>query len=276
MFRNRRGNSNAGLIFLAIEIARIGIDNIPPVTLAVLALNVCIYLFNPLDHDIGQICILPSLILSDFHNLSRLIFAPFYHLHDYHLYYNMSSLLLKGRTLEPIVGSFMFGCLVAVFSIACSIALVGLSYILTIITGDISYNYTCTAGFSAVLFALKVVVNDRDPDSRRYLMGIPVQTRYLAWAELLLIHLLVPQSSFLGHLSGIIIGYAYKFGLFNPVFSILQSFNAPREPHYSQHQSYNDGTQRYRTYRREDYPTNYVGQRNDRPIIRNGVLHRMR
>jgi len=37
---------------------------------------------------------------------------------------------------------------------------------------------------------------------------IPVEMKYLAWVELLLIHVLVPESSFLGHLCGIAIGTA--------------------------------------------------------------------
>ncbi len=98
-----------------------------------------------------------------------------------------------------------------------------------------------------MLFALKVVVNDRDPNARGMyvfilisflvyllialhcrILGLPIEMRYLAWAELLLIHVLMPNSSFLGHLCGIAMGYAciliiktLKWSLTRPRYSWL-------------------------------------------------------
>jgi hypothetical protein len=62
-------------------------------------------------------------------------------------------------------------------------------------------------GISAVLFALKTVLN-LDPNSPRdsIIYGIRLPTRYVAWAELLIIQLLVPNASFAGHLAGIVAG----------------------------------------------------------------------
>lgn len=42
---NRQRRSHLGLLFLASQLYHVGLDNIPPVTLAVLALNVYLYLF---------------------------------------------------------------------------------------------------------------------------------------------------------------------------------------------------------------------------------------
>jgi len=53
--------------------------------------------------------------------------------------------------------------------------------------------------FVGVLFALKVINNYMDPPGIQYVMGIfPVPTKLVCWAELLLIHLMVPNASFLG------------------------------------------------------------------------------
>ena len=53
--------------------------------------------------------------------------------------------------------------------------------------------------FTGVLFALKVISNYMDPPGLQYVMGIfPVPTKFVCWAELVLIHLLVPNASFLG------------------------------------------------------------------------------
>lgn len=43
--RNRSRGSHLGLLLLASQLFQVGLDNIPPVTLAVLALNVYLYLF---------------------------------------------------------------------------------------------------------------------------------------------------------------------------------------------------------------------------------------
>jgi len=50
-----------------------------------------------------------------------------------------------------------------------------------------------------VLFALKVVTNYMDPPGVKHVMGIfPVPTKLACWAELVLIHIMVPNASFLG------------------------------------------------------------------------------
>jgi len=57
----------------------------------------------------------------------------------------------------------------------------------------------CVCLFIGVLFALKVVSNYMDPSGTQYVMGLfPVPTKLVCWAELVLIHLMVPNASFLG------------------------------------------------------------------------------
>jgi len=53
--------------------------------------------------------------------------------------------------------------------------------------------------FTGVLFALKVITNYMDPPGIQYVMGIfPVPTKLVCWAELVLIHIMVPNASFVG------------------------------------------------------------------------------
>ena len=60
----------------------------------------------------------------------------------------------------------------------------------------------CAIGFSGVLFALKVLVNDNDGDFG--LFSVP--KKMAIWAELLIIQILVPNASFICHLAGILSG----------------------------------------------------------------------
>lgn len=62
---------------------------------------------------------------------------------------------------------------------------------------------------TGVLFALKVITTAETGPNTAYIMGLPVPSKYAAWAELLAIHLLVPNASFMGHLAGILAGCVY-------------------------------------------------------------------
>jgi len=66
----------------------------------------------------------------------------------------------------------------------------------------------CLYVFAGVLFALKVVSNYMDPSGLQYVMGIfPVPTKFVCWAELVLIHLMVPNASFLGKNLLLVVNY---------------------------------------------------------------------
>lgn len=126
------------------------------------------------------------------------------------------------------------------------------------------------AGFSAVLFAIKVVLTQQSSSSRsRYIscdyfikssvMGFVVPTKYVYWFELVLIQVLVPNASFIGHLCGILTGLlcifaniislldvkGYLEGLFQ-LMNLLPDFAAPPP-----------SREAYRTYTRGEYPRRY-------------------
>lgn len=141
------------------------------------------------------------------------IASNFEHGSDMHLYYNMISFILKGGYLEPKYYSINFGILIGILSLGCSTMYVGLSYGLMQMTADWSYYTTCAIGFSAVLFALKVIVICEERDRLHDVGGFRVPSKIAVWVELILIHILVPNASFVGHLGGILVGciYCYTF-----------------------------------------------------------------
>lgn len=141
------------------------------------------------------------------------IVSNFEHGSDMHLYYNMISFILKGSYLEPMYGTGNFAVLLGLISAGCSAMYVAISYTLMQITGDWAYYTTCAIGFSAVLFALKVIVVCEESDRLHNVGGFRVPSKLAVWAELVLIHMLVPNASFVGHLGGILVGciYCYTF-----------------------------------------------------------------
>ena len=196
-------------------------DYKPPVTIFLIILNVFVhiapypYVFGFDLSNIGQNCIRPNLIISSLLNrgellVNRIVLSSIIHADDMHLYYNMISLCWKGINLEKEIGSSAFLKLV-MFSVVCShVLLVLMAAALNALqfAPHLSGINTCAVGFSAVLFSLKYVWNCLSPGTSN-LMGINMPSKYVAWAELVLISLLTPNVSFLGHLAGILAGIIY-------------------------------------------------------------------
>ncbi|CAB3372928.1 Hypothetical predicted protein [Cloeon dipterum] len=97
------------------------------------------------------------------------------------------------------MGSKNFLLTLAVLTVLTSCYYVGLGWALTHFTNDVYYTKVCAVGFSGVIFALKVLTSEQQDTSMRYAV----------WSELILIYLMVPGSSFMGHLAGILAGGRY-------------------------------------------------------------------
>lgn len=219
MIRRRAG---IGIIFLVGQLMQTGLENIPSVTLAVILLNSAVYLriFNNLP-SVYKACISYAHVMYG-QDWNRIILSPFYHLDDIHLYYNMTSFLWKGMILERRLGSFGMLYLLSVFSILTGIVLLCIDYCLAMLLNDFSYLHTCAAGFSGVIFALKVVTTYNLPMSSMtnvYLFNVP--SRFACWVELVLIQVVAPATSFTGHLAGIIVGLLYVTGPLKQIMNFM-------------------------------------------------------
>ncbi|XP_029470916.1 rhomboid-related protein 4 isoform X2 [Rhinatrema bivittatum] len=266
MQRRQRG-INVGLLLLLSQIFQAGVSNIPPVTLATLAVNIFLFV-NPLK-SVWDVCISvqEGYQRSDW---QRLLLSPFHHADDWHLYFNMISMLWKGTRLEKRLGSVLFGCIIAVFSQLIGVMYMALEMSLAEILNDPIYLKQCAVGFSGVLFALKVLINHYYPGGSSNVMGFHVPNKYACWVELIAIHVLSPGTSFVGHLAGILVGLMYTLG---PLKIILNTFAgslsfegySPRQTFfnnsgYARHSG--DQNQPY-NMPQENYYTRYTGGLNE-------------
>lgn len=260
----RRRGVDAGLLLLFAQIYQFGFNNIPPVTLALLGLNIYLFL-NPIK-PLLYVCI--SVNEGYYHrDWERLLFSPFHHADDWHLYFNMVSLLWKGTKLEQRLGSVSFAVIIAAFSQLIGVVYVLVQLLLAESLHDPSYKMQCAVGFSGVLFALKVLNNHYHPGGSSSIFGLHVPNKYACWAELVAIHLLSPGSSFVGHLSGILVGLLYTLGplqwILNGAGSLFSEHNQPRRQRFN-----NSGYARYPQYEcqrnRSEEPYNiYTGGLNE-------------
>ena len=75
----------------------------------------------------------------------------FEHGDDMHLYYNMISFLLKGKSLENRYGTINFAAILSILSLATSGIYVLISKIASEALHDASYMRSCAIGFSGKL-----------------------------------------------------------------------------------------------------------------------------
>nr|XP_012301627.1 rhomboid-related protein 4 isoform X2 [Aotus nancymaae]XP_012301628.1 rhomboid-related protein 4 isoform X2 [Aotus nancymaae] len=216
MQRRSRG-INTGLILLLSQIFHVGINNIPPVTLATLALNIWFFL-NPLK-SLYSSCLSVEKCYQQ-NDWQRLLLSPFHHADDWHLYFNMASMLWKGINLEKRLGSRWFACVITTFSILTGVVYLLLQFAVAEFMDEPDFKRSCAVGFSGVLFALKVLNNHYCPGGFVNVLGFPVPSRFACWVELVAIHLCSPGTSFAGHLAGILVGLMYTQG---PLKKIMEA-----------------------------------------------------
>jgi rhomboid domain-containing protein 1 len=211
----RRNEKPKQAVFLLLsELLRS--ERLPPITLLFIGLNVTFYLelLEDLAFSLNTVCLSVSSILEDKQWL-RIIFSPFFHVDDWHLYYNMVSFCIKGRSLEKRYGSYYFSVLLLVFSISCSLAYILIEYVAAyFIFKNYSLLNSCAVGFSGVIFALKVLTTHHLQSGTIYTLkgSLSVPSKYAYWFELIAISILTPNASFAGHLAGVLVGLLYIYG----------------------------------------------------------------
>ncbi|KAF3824090.1 hypothetical protein GH733_008375 [Mirounga leonina] len=188
MQRRSRG-INTGLILLLSQIFHVGITNIPPVTLATLVLNIWFFL-NPLK-PLFESCLSVEKCYQQ-KDWQRLLLSPFHHADDWHLYFNMASMLWKGINLERRLGSRWFAYVIVTFSLLTGVVYLFLEFALAEFMDEPGFRRNCAVGFSGVLFALKVLNNHYCPGGFANILGFPVPNRFACWAELVAIHFISP------------------------------------------------------------------------------------
>lgn len=211
------------LLLLNHVLYKVGLEAIPPVTLLIVLAQASVYLqlFDLPWHGLSDACMSVDSVLFR-KQWWRIFYGTFEHADSLHLYYNMVSFIWKGMVLENMLGSGQFLYIVSLFTVLCGGTLVGLNYLLGAVV-DSSFYYHCAVGFSGVIFALKVLDNRYFPGQGRRVMGVDINlpSGYAVWLELVLIQLIAPNASLVGHLAGILVGLAYVHDIIKPIADLV-------------------------------------------------------
>ncbi|BAT86379.1 rhomboid-like protein 15 isoform X1 [Vigna umbellata] len=194
-------------------------ENIPFLTSAVVVVCGVIYLVCLLvGYDsFAEVCFLPSAVVSRF-QVYRFYTSIIFHGSLLHVLFNMMALVPLGSELERIMGSVRL--LYVIILLATSNAIFHVLIALLVAHNPVlTYDYLmneCAIGFSGVLFSMIVIETSLSGVQSRSVFGLfNVPAKWYAFFLLVVFQLLMQNVSLLGHLCGILSGFAYTYGLFN-------------------------------------------------------------
>lgn len=147
----------------------------------------------------------------------RIITSAFSHISVIHLVFNMSALWSLGvvESLEHMGLGFEFYLQYTLVLVLLSGLLVLGSYHILINKFKLEYFRRVTAvGYSCVVFGWMTILSVKRPSSKLNLFGfLSLPISFAPFESLIFTSIIVPQASFLGHLSGILVGYSIAWGL---------------------------------------------------------------
>lgn len=189
------------------------VAGIPIFTKVLIAVNVCIHLFNFIfSIDLGIIAINGYSVVME-GEYYRLISSAFTHGGILHIFFNMSSLVQLGSDVEKQFGSAQFIILSLWSVLLTGILYVGISWSLTLITGNLSFIYTSSVGYSGVLFTYALIDSFHTTETSRSFFGVfNVPAKLYPFILLIALQVIIPNISFFGHLSGILVGLLSVYG----------------------------------------------------------------
>ena len=144
----------------------------------------------------------------------RMVTAQLIHANFAHILFNMISFAQIGSKMETELHSTQNLWFLTVINLIAGMANVCIAYLLDFCTPLLPVNLPllakeCSIGFSAVLFGAMVLDAYvlSGPQQVSFFNVMSISRKTLPWFLLVLVQVLVPHASWLGHLSGILAGY---------------------------------------------------------------------
>jgi len=178
--------------------------------------------------EVEDTCINPSYMWSNIiTSIPRYVLHTFVHANILHIVFNSIALIPFLSNFEKHVGSVLLVYIVLVFSVLIAILYSFTAKILSILFIN-NWMNTCTVGISGVLFSF-ITIESIQNETIKQIRGIEIPSKYNPWILLVITQIIWPKASFLGHLSGIAVGFLYDMEVLdkimlshNTIYSIEQ------------------------------------------------------
>lgn len=147
----------------------------------------------------------------------RIITSAFSHISILHLVFNMSALWSLGG-VEQLglmgLGVAYYLEYTLVLVILSGVLVLGIYHVLIHRFKFEHFRRVTAVGYSCVVFGWMTILAVKQPSSKLDLFGfLSLPISFAPFESLIFTSIIVPQASFLGHLSGIIVGYAVAWGV---------------------------------------------------------------
>lgn len=181
---------------------------------------VSLYIYGLLfGFNLSLVCMQPYAIVDNWRNVYTFLSAGFFHFSFLHILFNMMSFYPMGSALERLTGTLPFFYLIILFDVVGSLFHLLLASLMYTINLYPNFYYSCSAGFSGVIFTI-ITIECHNNDGARNIFGFAFPARLYPWITLFFIQMFFGNVSFLGHLSGILVGYLYVFKILDPVVPV--------------------------------------------------------
>ena len=192
---------------------------IPFATRFIMGLCILTFMYQLLvDPPLHNYTMVPKNVIYD-HEFYRIFTSSLFHGSLMHIGMNMMSTMAIGSLLEKQIGTLMMGITIFHGIILTSTIYIFIAWLLYIIIGYEHLMMQHSVGFSGVIFQLSVIESSLSPHRSRSVFGVfTVSSRMYPWALLIVLQFIMPNISFLGHLSGILVGTLQYHGLLSKLF----------------------------------------------------------
>jgi len=194
--------------------------DLPLSTRTILSACLLTYLYQfLLDPPLRNYTMCPQNVLY-LHEFYRVITSALFHGGLMHVGMNCMSAMAIGGVLEKRIGTLMMGLTVLWGILLTSVVYVFVSWMLYATFGYEKMMLQHSLGFSGVIFQLSVLESNTGSGNRtRSIFGmITVSSKMYPWALLVVLQFVMPHISFLGHLSGILVGTLQYHGALDGLF----------------------------------------------------------
>jgi membrane associated rhomboid family serine protease len=179
-----------------------------PVTCTTFILCVlrCIWINRNVPDRVADASFSFKAVMSD-GEIDRILFAQVSHESFVHLALNMSS-LISLRELESSLGSLEYLKLVIILMFLSALIMLCTSFVLYKHTSQLTHLTSASIGYSCVLFGMTSFQSLLQSTATISIFGLRMPALFSPFASLVMVSILVPTSSFSGHLGGILAGFA--------------------------------------------------------------------